>query len=621
MICQQCGRTMQEGCRCNFCSQSDGATVIGTENELASFDEARALESSGMNGRRFGEYELIKEIGRGGMGVIFHAKHVTLNRDSALKMLLGGEYSSQEVLQRFRIEAAAAAKLDHPGIVPIYETGSIDGKPFFTMKLVEGGSLASRMAEYRGNIREGVALLEKVALAVHHAHQRGILHRDLKPANILIDSELHPMVADFGLAKNTTGLSDVTHTGAIVGTPCYMSPEQASSHSSMTVAGDIYSLGAVFYELLTGTPPHRGNNAIETLLLVREGVVLPPSQRSSQIDSDLELICMKCLKKEPGERYETAQMLAKDLRAWLTNIPLSVRPPSWKEQVKQWFRHHHRLAYAVFTVLMGILVTAPFALSLVGGNDYASVYDQFPQEHRPWLFSLGTIPTSIQLAFGIILVFILWPSVGFLNALLSQPGTWQQSVRAGIVTSAVLMGSFTLLLGWLPLMRMVDNQSQLRLLTEAVWPKGGQDPSYRRRLASQMYTGLESIPIEQRAAVVAKRITSDRIAAAPSAFLRILSVEFVLMIPVVYGTVLAGTLMRRRQSLAWTFFRYTMAWWLSGAALLLTLDAVFGDFASQDTNRFMQGTMQLGITLGVSMLLWAIIRRYSNSESTTSIAR
>lgn len=620
MMCQQCGRTIQEGSHCHFCARSDGATVIGSEKELASSDEAGAPESSGMNSHRFGDYELIKEIGRGGMGVIFHAKHVTLNRDSALKMLLGGKYSSQEELQRFRIEAEAAAKLDHPGIVPIYETGSIDGKPYFAMKLVKGGSLATRMDTYRRNIRDGVALLESVALAVYHAHQRGILHRDLKPANILIDSEMQPLVADFGLAKNTAGLGDVTHTGAIIGTPSYMSPEQASSHTTMTVAGDIYSLGAILYEILTGTPPHKGANAIETLLLVREGIVQPPSRRSSQVDPDLELICMKCLKKDPGERYETAQMLAKDLRAWLSNMPLSVRPPSWTEQVKQWLRQNRQLAHTAFTVLMGIVVTAPFALSLVG-DDYASVYDQFPQERRPWLFSMGTIPAFIHWALTIILVFILWPSVGFLNALLSQPVTWQQSVRSGVVASAVLMGSFSLLLGWLPLMRMVDNQSQVLVLTEAIWPKEGQNPSYRQRLADEMLPGLADIPREQRATVVAKRMASDRIAAAPAALLRLLCVEFMLMIPVVYGTVLAGSLIQRRQRLLWTFSRYTMAWWLAGIALLLTLDAVFGDFASQKVNRFVQGVLQLGIALLACTLLWAIARRYRNDESATSMPR
>ncbi|MCA9038446.1 MAG: protein kinase [Planctomycetaceae bacterium] len=595
--------------------------MIGSLHRYANSDDVPGPEDLEICGRRFGDYELVKEIGRGGMGVIFQARHVSLNRDSALKMLLGAEYSSQEELQRFRIEAEAAAKLDHPGIVPIYDTGSVDGKPYLAMKLVEGGSLASRMDEYRNRIREGVALLATVAQAVYHAHQRGVLHRDLKPANILIDAEHHPLVADFGLAKNTTGNSDVTHTGAIVGTPSYMSPEQASSNPVITVATDIYSLGAILYELLTGTPPFKGTNAIETLLQVREGTVERPGQRSPRVDPDLELICMKCLKHNPGERYETAQLLANDLHAWLTNLPLSVRPPGWTEQVKQWLRRHSQLAYAGFTVLAGITVTLPFALSLVGGHDFASVYDQFPQEQRPWLFSLGTIPAVIQWALGIILVFILWPSLGFLNALLSQPASWQQSVRSGVVTSAVLMGSFTLLLGWLPLIRMVDNQSQMQVLTQALWPKEGQNPSYRQRLADEMFTGLADIPREQRAAVVANRMASDRIAAAPTALLRILTVEFLLMIPVIYGTVFAGSLTPRRQRLLWTFIRYTMAWWLAGAALLLTLDAIFGDFSSQDPDRLMQGVVQLGITLVVCTLLWAIIRRYGNSENTTSMPR
>ncbi|MCA9056982.1 MAG: serine/threonine protein kinase, partial [Planctomycetaceae bacterium] len=554
MKCEACGQPVEEGSRCGCCERLNDATLIGSVHQRSLFDDVSATECSDISGRRFGDYELVKEIGRGGMGVIFQARHVSLNRDSAIKMLLSGEYSSQEALQRFRIEAEAAAKLDHPGIVPIYETGTIDGKPYFAMKYVEGGSLASRMDKYRGNIREGVALLESVALAVYHAHQRGILHRDLKPANILIDANMEPLVADFGLAKNTAGLSDVTQTGAIVGTPGYMSPEQASSHCVMTVAADIYSLGAILYELLTGVPPHQGMNAIETLLQVRDGHVQPPGQRSPGVDPDLELICMKCLKKEPEDRYETAQMLARDLRAWLTNMPLSVRSEGWTEQARQWLRRHRQLAYAGFTVLMGILVTSPFALSLVGGQDFAGVYDRFPQQQRPWLFSVVTVPASIQLALGFLLVFILWPSVGFLNALFSQPPGWRQSIRSGVVASAVLVGSFTLLLGWMPLIRMTDNESQIRVLTDAVWMKKGQDASEGQRLAEEMFPGLPGIPAEQRAAVVARRISSDRIAAAPAIWLRILCVEFMLTIPVVYGSVLAGLLLRRRQSLAWGGF-------------------------------------------------------------------
>jgi len=208
-------------------------------------------------------YELLEEIARGGMGVVYKARHTKLNRIAALKMILGGRFSSQDDVQRFHIEAKAAAGLDHSGIVPVYEIGEHDGQAFFAMKYIDGGSLVQNVDRFRADPRAAVTMLASVARAVNHAHQRGVLHRDLKPANILIDEAGQPLITDLGLAKTTTGDSELTRTGAVLGTPSYMSPEQAQSTESVTTAADIYALGAIMYDLLTGQPPTKARRLLK----------------------------------------------------------------------------------------------------------------------------------------------------------------------------------------------------------------------------------------------------------------------------------------------------------------------------------------------------------------------
>src|SRR5436309_2562312 len=305
--------------------------------DTSGVDEAvRAAELLG----ELGDYELLEEIGHGGQGVVFRARQKSLNRIVALKVIGLGQWASKAHLKRFRREAEAAASLEHPGIVPIHEVSERDGSCYFSMKFIEGGQLDEIVRREPMPIRQAAELIAKVARTVHYAHEHGILHRDIKPGNILLDANGEPHLTDFGLARLLESESTVTRTLEVLGTPSYMAPEQAAGNNpataGLTSATDIYGLGAVLYQLLTGHPPFAGGTTYETVRLVLETEPRQPRLSNPKIDRELSTICLKCLEKDPKHRYSSALTLAEDLEHWLRHEPIRARHSSVFTRGKKW---------------------------------------------------------------------------------------------------------------------------------------------------------------------------------------------------------------------------------------------------------------------------------------------
>ncbi len=288
-----------------------------------------------------GDYELLEEVGRGGQGVVFRARQKSLNRTVALKVISLGQWASEAHLKRFRREAEAAASLDHPGIVPIYDVGERDGSCYFSMKFVEGGQLDEVVRRTPISIRQAAELIAKVARTVHYAHEHGILHRDIKPGNILLDKNGEPHLTDFGLARLLDAQSSVTRTIDVLGTPSYMAPEQAAGETTkLSKATDVYGLGAVLYQLLTGHPPFAGGTTYETIRLLRDTEPRQPRALNPKVDRDLSTICLKCLEKDPQRRYSSALALAEDLERWVKHEPIQARRTGILTRGKKWVQRN-----------------------------------------------------------------------------------------------------------------------------------------------------------------------------------------------------------------------------------------------------------------------------------------
>lgn len=294
---------------------------------------------------QFGDYELLEEIGRGGMGVVYRARQISLGRIVAVKMLLGGQWASSADQTRFRAEAEAAARLEHPHIVPVYEVGDCDGHAFFSMKYVAGQTLSQRLAAGPMPPRQAAHILSLVAQAIDFAHQQGVLHRDLKPSNILLDEVGQPLVTDFGLAKRFHDPVNLTRSGSVLGTPAYMPPEQASGNrGQMGVTSDVYSLGSILYHMLTGRPPFEAASPMEVVLKVLEQDPPLPRVIDPKVDRDLEMVVLRCLQKPPDLRYASAAALAQDLQAYLHDEPLLASSGRFSQVVSRLFRETHHAA-------------------------------------------------------------------------------------------------------------------------------------------------------------------------------------------------------------------------------------------------------------------------------------
>jgi WD40 repeat protein len=323
----------------------------------------QAKAASPVRIRYFGDYEITSEIARGGMGVVFRAKQMSLNRPVALKMILAGQLANEQEVRRFYTEAEAAANLDHPGIVPIFEIGEHEGQHYFSMGFVEGQSLSHRLAAGPVPVREAAAVMVKVAEAIEYAHRRGVIHRDLKPANILIDAAGNPRVTDFGLAKQIHSDSGLTGSGQIMGTPSYMPPEQAGGErGAVGPPADVYSLGATLYALVTGRPPFQAASAMDTVLMVISDEPVPPRRLNVSVPVDLETICLKCLQKDPAKRYATAFDFAADLRRFLAGEPIVARPVTALERAAKWLLR--RPAMAALLGVLALAVATVFMVSL-----------------------------------------------------------------------------------------------------------------------------------------------------------------------------------------------------------------------------------------------------------------
>src|SRR5919197_2443622 len=352
--CPECGSASRVGrSLCLSCLLSAGVGANGRNGDAAAAAPAKEETLDDLLGEldvcdadwRIGNYQILEETGRGGMGVIYRARQRHSRRIVALKRILSYHADSQETLARFRREAQAAASLDHPNILPIYEVSECDdGLPFFSMKFAGGGSLLDAAPALRGEPRRAVALLAKVARAIQYAHGQGILHRDLKPGNVLMDGRGEPLVSDFGLAKCLEPTSNLTRTLTSVGAPGYVAPEQVDpagvAAGKLTPAADVYSLGAILFDLLTGRPPFLGEHALKVIQQASEKPAPKLRTLMPGLDRDLETICAKCLEREPSARYRSAGALAEDLERWLEGQPIAARPLSPPALAWHWARRN-----------------------------------------------------------------------------------------------------------------------------------------------------------------------------------------------------------------------------------------------------------------------------------------
>ncbi|HEY5913203.1 MAG TPA: protein kinase [Verrucomicrobiae bacterium] len=369
-VCSRCGVLLGSDTLAGLCPRCMLLSVLGPEPNLPLPSEEEAVETRALPTpaalSRFGDYELLEEVAYGGMGVIYKARQVKLDRTVAIKMLLLGQRASDEVVERFKREAQSAARLRHPNIVAIHEVGEVEGQPFFSMDYVQGRDLARIVRERSLPSRQAATYVRAVAAAVHYAHQQGIIHRDLKPSNILIDLATDEVrITDFGLAKRVGEQSDLTLTGQVMGSPNHMAPELAAGqHHRAGPASDIFSLGTILYEMLTGRPPFLADSLQTTLLKIRDEDPVPPRTLDAGIPRDLETLCLKCLEKDPAKRFASAQELADELERYLRGEPIRTRPAGIAEKTWRWCRRKPALAGLAAAIVVLAVVSTVAAIEL-----------------------------------------------------------------------------------------------------------------------------------------------------------------------------------------------------------------------------------------------------------------
>ena len=358
-VCSECGSPISESARDAFCPRCLIGLALDAEDETEVVPPSENNFSTS-TGRVFGNYDVLEQIGQGGMGAVYRARQRTLNRVVALKLMLAGSRATEAEIKRFHTEAKAAATLQHPNVVAIHEVGEHEGQHYFSMDYIEGQSLADVICRTPLPATRAARYVKIIAEAIHYAHQQGILHRDLKPHNVLIDAQDEPRITDFGLARQINVESDLTLSGAVLGTPSYMPPEQAAGkRREIGRASDVYSLGAILYDLLTGHPPFRADTPLDTLRQVIDTEPAPPRLVNRKVPRDLETICLKCLAKTPAQRYSSAQELADDLGRFLRQEPIHARPVGSVGRMWRWSRRQPALAglagaVGVLFLLLGV---------------------------------------------------------------------------------------------------------------------------------------------------------------------------------------------------------------------------------------------------------------------------
>lgn len=423
---------------------------------------------------KIGDYELLEEVGRGGMGVVFRAVQISLEREVAVKMILRGRLASDADLQRFQAEASATARLEHPGIVPVYEVGDIEGRPFFSMKFVEGETLADRVGAGPLPQREAARIVAELARAIAFAHQEGILHRDLKPSNILLAPDGSVMITDFGLAKQAGAKVDLTRSGMLMGTPAYMSPEQAGGRTaSVGPASDIYSLGCVLYFTLTGRPPFVAESPMDLVMQVIEQDPPPPRALRPRLNRDLEMIVIRCLQKPIDLRYESATLLAEDLEAYLADERVSASSGRFSQVVARLFRETHHAAvlenwgllWMWHSLVLLVACTLTWWLDHVGVTDreyyvgvwvlglgaWAAVFWKMRQRMGPVTFierQIAHVWGASMIAIGMLFPVEWWLGLPVLtlSPLLGVVSAMVFIVKAGMLTGAFYIQAAALLI-------------------------------------------------------------------------------------------------------------------------------------------------------------------------------